>query len=386
MKAFAGLILACAIATLLFKSTEPSSDITFLYLRGRDYFQLGKQYGEYFRGSLLQINDLLYDFYVLKHGIPFSDMYNRTKQLYLRYHIANHKRFIEGMAEGAGLTLEQAIVINGMETLDGFGLPGCAYLYVPPVKSKTGAGIVGRYYDYFAPFDQISKHISVTIIDDGNTIPVTLIGMVGQFMCLTCINKEGLFISINNGGSSGGTTVNTKAPAILSELIEVVQNSHNTVEAASHFTSDFRSDFSLLINMGDPNTTASAEVSSILGTKVFVPYQNEVHAAANLFLNTTWRILQPTDEGSWYSITRRNNLVSLLNKKEKYSVQDVIDIMDVDMEKGGAKWRATLYQVVYDFASKILYVRANKHKNVWQKFDLSSIYGSTEGQYSVNPI
>ncbi len=357
------------------------ASVSLIYLKGSNYFSLGRQYGARFSAELVWINEKLQAYYVDEKGLSFHSLCQQAAALYRRYCSEDYQQFIEGMAAGSGLSLKETIVINGMETLAAEAW-GCSFVYVPPTKSLSHEGLVARYYDYPPPFDQLSQHLSVTVIDDGKSVPVALVGIVGEFMCLTCVSKENIFISINNGSPAGGSHVNKSANATVSRLIEVAQNSYNLDEAISYFPKTFKSDYSLIINLADEQAARSVEATSRWGTKLFVPSPEEPFVSTNLMLNKTWRLHTPSEEESWQSGQRRDNLLELLDSDELYSVGDLKDILDIKLETGGARWEYTIYQVIYDFATETLHIRSTKHERVWQTFDLHKVFNSRQNDPS----
>ena len=97
--------------------------------------------------------------------------------------------------------------------------------------------------------------------------------------------------------------------------------------------------------------------------------------STNYFLNPEWEFPVPSNEDSWDAITRRDNLIKLLEeKKGSVDVEAMQKIIATPFEDGGAMLDLTVYQLVV-FPEKLeLWVRViDAEDDAWYSVDLESL-------------
>lgn len=147
-------------------------DIPVLVLRG-SHQQMGIQYGQTMQNELQQTLLILKDYYISQHGVPYDQLVAKADAFYGRFPI-NFQVFIQGVAQGANLSLDDAKILNAMETMnslafsygnDGINLDQedghCAFLAISPNQTMTKSTLIGRNiaYQFFYFFPSICKHI-----------------------------------------------------------------------------------------------------------------------------------------------------------------------------------------------------------------------------------
>ena len=183
------------------------SKVLLIKTHGNTYHKKGIDYGEKLSTELRENLSIIKSFYTSNRGIKYNDLVKKSNELYILMP-TKLQRFIVGEAQGASISLEDAKILNAMETfvaLKGDSGTMCAFAYTGYNSSKSKKSFIGRNYDYAQPFDKISKNLVITTIKETNKNPVAIIGLAGQVYCPTCINKSGIFIELNNGFPSGGT-------------------------------------------------------------------------------------------------------------------------------------------------------------------------------------
>jgi hypothetical protein len=268
-----------------------------------------------------------------------------------------------------------------METL-GELLPGktqteCAFLFLSPSQTSTGASLIGRNYDYPAPFDQLAQYLTVTVMKQTNKVPTAFISIAGEVYCPSCVNSQGLFMELNNGTPSGGTTVNTSVQSMLATMLDTLQNSNSISDVQTQLNSA-QSDFSLIVNTASSTTPLSFEYSTNpnLGMNYYYPTANQTFAVTNFFLDPVWgnRIPTPTDATTWYGVTRRDNLLNLASGSNQFNVSSFETLMDTPMSNGGAVWSFTIYQLIFDSSTMNLYVRILSNPSTWNQIPLKQLF------------
>lgn len=352
-------------------------DINVVKLRG-SHKEMGYQYGILMQQKMQDTYDLLEDFYIKQHHVPFSKIVDKVNIFYDRYSYS-YQRFVEGMAEGSGLTLDQCKILNGMETIRSLvhsaeSMGSCAFVSIPPARTESGATILGRNYDFSAPYDDCAKELTVTILNEDNSVPTAFISMPGQIYCPSCVNAHGMFMELNNGMPSGGYFVDTTRESLLINMLGVLQNSNQVDQIDKQFRAT-ETDYSLIANTATPNSTKSYEFSSTLGMRSFTPSQSQPFASTNFYLNDTWTNLpEPTDPTTWLGVTRRNNLLNLSASQNTFNAASFQQLMDTPIEKGGAVWAMTIYQIILDMSDLSLYLKANSLHGNWTKVPLNDFF------------
>jgi hypothetical protein len=234
---------------------------------------------------------------------------------------------------------------------------------IPPIKSATGSVIIGRNYDFPKPYNKIAKYLTVTILNETGKIPTAIISLPGQIYCPTGINQKGLFIEFNNGGPSGGYEVAPFKKSMLIQLLEMLQTSEDLAQLnAQMLAAD--SDYSLIVNAASATEIRSMEYSATKGKMPYTPGFDRAFVSANIYQNEAWTLPRVAESDSWNSCRRQNNLSKLTNRGDLF-VQHIMDIMDLDIEEGGAKWSNTIYQIICHPATNDLYIKRNSIDKKW---------------------
>jgi hypothetical protein len=331
--------------------------IKTLTLRGSRQ-EMGQQYGAALRSELRQALAILEDYYVKQRGVPFTRLQAQAELFYDRFPWS-YQMFILGVAQGSGLRPDQAKILNAQETLTGLSRddPGaCSFIAISPSRTKTGAMLIGRNYDFPPPYDRIAPLLTVTVMEEDNSLPVAFIGLPGQIYCPTCIGGNGIFMELNNGMPSGGFSVNTKRQTLLITMLQALQDSDDLAQVESRLNAT-QSDYSLIVNIANKNTLKSLEFSSTKGQKTTVP-TDDIFVSTNFFLNEDWPGLpEPTDATTWQGVTRRNNLLKLARHAGPLDAEGLSQIMNRTIPQGGAVSPNTIYQLIYDSHDGSLLVR-----------------------------
>jgi hypothetical protein len=360
--------------------------IKLIVLEG-SYKEMGMQYGVEFKEELHGALEALKDFFILQHQMTYEQILQQAESFHARYSYSFVK-FLEGMGESSGLNFSDIKILNGMETIKLIAseenipqaslqeeplvnanssneqfiiqtdqeLGGCSFIFLPPHKTYSGDSLIGRYYDFIDPFRTIAQNITVSILKDNNHVPTAIIGMPGQIYCPTCINSEGLFLELNNGMPSGGFHKEQTRQSLLINMLHMKQNSDDLATLVTQLMAA-QSDYSLIINIADKKEVKSFEFSSTMGMKTYFPAVAETFVSTNYYQNSTWyNIPEPTDESTWLGVSRHDNLIRQSNAKNLFTVADLQEIMNTDMNNGGALWDYTIYQIIYDSSNQDLYI------------------------------
>lgn len=358
--------------------TTNSTDIKVLVLEG-NYSEMGYAYGEQMQSALSSSLEILKKFYVQEQGIKLQDIYAQADLFYRRFPL-HFQQFIQAMAHGAHISLNDAKVLNAMETL-GALLPAthgrgsqCAFLALPGNRTLSKTLLIGRNYDFSSPYDKLARFLTVTILKPPHAIPTAIIALAGEIYCPTCVNARGIFLELNNGMPSGGYAVNTKVESLLIRLLTVLQSSETLDAVGNAFKAIPAVDYSLIINAADKNKINSYEFSTTKGMKEVTPSEGSVFASTNYYLNPTWNAPRPSDHTTWLGVTRRNHLLQLGQGTHAMSIQDFEALMNKNLRQGGAVWSSTIYQIIFDPSQLTLHLKINQQGNRWQQVSLAQYF------------
>jgi hypothetical protein len=349
-------------------------DVNLVTFSG-SFREMGKQYGNYFKDIFPDILGLLFKFFCGDHSLDKALLEKESESLYQRFP-KKYQEFIVEAAQAASISLADMKVLNAMETFIGLikknHLGNCSFVGVSSRRSKLRRVIIGRNYDYPKPFDLCVKYLSVVVLKETNKIPVAVITIPGQIYCPTGINAEGVFCSLNNGMESGGKEVNQESVSLLTSLLDGLQT-HNSAKDFSRYLDNITTDFSLIINSADKESIYSNEFSSVYGVKSYVNKSDDVFISTNFFKHSDWQLPMVDDKRTGYSVTRYNNLSQSTKGDSCFDIDDIKELLDYrirDLEKPGATWKNTIYQVVCDPEMLVLYIKRPHIKNIWQRIDL----------------
>jgi hypothetical protein len=327
---------------------------------------------------------ILKNFYVNENTVPEKKLIDKSEVFFNKYPY-NFQQFVNGVSDGSGIPLEEVKMLNAMETLnsllrekDEVEVAACLFVGIPATKASTGSSIIGRNYDFPKPFHKLAQYLTVTVMQEPDTVPTAFIAMAGQIYCPTCINKNSLFVELSNGMPSGGYQTDHSKKTLLINLLEVLQNS-STYKQLDMQLQALNSDYSLIINTADKEKFKSYEFSSYSVNKIYEADIGSIHVSTNFYLNQTWSEAPfPTDDITWKGVSRRDNMHSKFSDKDVYSIEDVLNIMDIDLLDGGSKWDLTIYQIVFDSSEQNLFLKRSSFDDEWYKVELGKLFAQEE--------
>jgi hypothetical protein len=354
--------------------------IRVLTLSG-SYKEMGKEYGQTLKTSLQEELTILKRYYA-ERGVKREALVKQANLLYDRFP-AHYQQFIQAEAESSGLSLDDVKILNAMETLIGL-LTGnqqtaCAFLFIPANETKANAAMMGRNYDYPAPFNLLAKYLTITILQPEHSVPTAFISLAGEIYCPTCVNAKGVFMELNNGMYSGGTFVSTKRQSMLTSMLDTLLLSDSLAMAEEKMKKK-QTDFSLIVNVADKSKTTSFEYSSVLGMRTFYPSNDTIFASTNFYLSPSWgkEVPPPMDAATWQGVTRRHNLLELAASQHQFDVKKLEKLMDKTIKTGGAVWDFTIYQLIFDESDLSLYAKILPESSQWIHVPLGQLFKQLE--------
>ena len=338
------------------------------------YRQMGRQYGALLGEEL----KTLYEKAIVQHfhqeaGFPLEDLLKIGQGLFEFYPL-RFKHVISGMAETSGLEMDQHIILNALEL---YGIvAGCSGIAAWGDYTAGGPLVFGRNYDWYEDYREFARSLTVTVLHPDASVPTAFVTFAGVIYATTGMNREGLFLELNNGKPSGGDlTYLNRTPAVALLLAHLLDCSTlKELDAAFHAT---RTNFSFIINAADGNTAYAYE---------WPPFalrrrggdRPGLLVATNHFTHPAWG-LGVEDTLDCETVTRRDNLLALGEKnKGLFNAETMMELMDVPMDRGGATWPATaryrtLYQIVAVPEERRLWLKVPGYQD-WTSLSLKPLF------------
>jgi hypothetical protein len=350
-------------------------DIPVIIVHGT-HREMGVQYGRAMQNELRESLSILENYYTEQRGISYQKLLANANLLYARFPVS-FQLFIQGVAQGSNLNLNDAKILNAMATMGSIASDEgghCSFLAITPRYTSTNATLIGRNYDFPTPFDKIAQYLTITILKEDNAEPTAIISLPGEIYCPSCVNADGLFMELNSGSPSGGEYVDVNRQSLLINMLQIMQNSKDLQQMEKELNAT-QSDYSLIINTADNKQIKSYEFSSTLGMHTLFPPSDANFASTNFYLSDAWHgIPAPTDETTWMGVTRRNNLLNLSAAEKSFDIKTFESLMDKNIKDGGAVWDLTVYQIIFDPSDLSLYLKVHSSAAKWVRVPLKELF------------
>ncbi len=331
------------------------------------WHEMGRQYGHLMKDELAEVNAFVNTIAGLSDENAANAMAIVENELdQTPYRVLE---FMRGAAETSGLTFDELQNVNAVERIA--GLPQCsvAIAWGPYAASDL---VVGRNYDYSDIFSALSRDVAVTVYhpSDGALATAT-IGYVGEIYAVNAINEKGLFLELNNGKPSAGFKSKDKRMTGTTMLFSTMFESDNLGDMERFFNTTNCNE-SYIINVADENRAQSFEWCPTGAKHGEASLPEGLVVSTNYYVNEEWEFAVPTDETSWNSISRRNNLISLCEQsKGQIDAEQMMRIIGTDYNDGGAMNEFTVYQLVVIPRTLQIWVRViDAQEPRWEAIDL----------------
>ncbi len=383
----AGTSIAGA-APLAFQSSKPvstfeggslyeSGKLNILDLHGT-YKQMGRQYGYLLKDQLNHLYRIaIENYFVGQKGLSRKTMEQTAMSLF-DFYPQRFKEILYGMAETSGLSIDQHIVLNGLEL---YGtISQCSGIASWKDYTAGGPLIFGRNYDWFDSYKEFANYLAITVFNSDCGIPAAIVTFAGVIYATTGMNAKGLFLELNNGMPSGGAlSYSNRVPATINLLAFLCDCS--TIEQLHAAFNTTRPNFTFIINTADKTGAYSYEWPPF-DIKQRTGEVEGLLVATNHFTDPAWGIALQ-DNAGFKTVLRRKNLLLLGHKnKGRINLATMMEILDMPIDKGGATWPAgekiqTVYQVIAIPEGLKLWVKVPGFQN-WTGIDLAPLFKSKD--------
>lgn len=357
-----------------------SGKINVLALQG-SFREMGRQYGKLLKTDLNEFyNSAINECFIKKQKVPYGVMLNIGKGVF-EFYPKRFKEIIYGMSETSGLNTDELLILNAVEfytSISGVNM-GCSGIAVWGDYTQGNPLIFGRDYEYFKHYKEFSKFLTVAVFNpnDGSN-PAATIGLAGQIYVVTGINKEGLFLELNNAMPSVGPLFYPNRIHMIAMLFTYLFDC-STMEQLDAAFNTGRACFPYIINAADKNEAFSYEWAPF-DIKKRKCEDKGLLVSTTHFVDPSWGLPDPPD-GSFLTKTRYNNLLALGKKyKGGFNVEKMMDVLDTPLLEGGPTLTgksvtqfATIYQIIAVPAQLKLWIKAPDYQD-WTEVDLNGLF------------
>ena len=331
------------------------------------WHQIGRQYGHLLKDELHDIYYNKLEAFMKEHPDKAQMVKKIAEDRYNDFPY-KYKEVVRGIAETSKLNLEQVKIVNAVEYAS--GVTGCSGFSVWNDYSKNKDVVYGRNYDFFPSFKKINNHVVVAVYhpSDGSLAAAT-IGYTGEIYAVNGLNEKGVFLELNNGGPSGRGMHNRERIHGTVSLMSLLFDA-DSLDYVDKFFKTTATNAAYIIGVADSNVARSYEWA-VDGVK-----QGDSTPGAlilsNHFTNPTWKNVQTTDSASWFSLTRRKNMLALAEKyKGQIDPALMQDLMARRVEKDGPMSDLTVFQMVVEPKDMNLWLKVTDASD-WTKINLGS--------------
>lgn len=356
-----------------------SGKINVIDLRG-NFFEMGRQYGKLLKNDLNEFyNSAINECFIKQQKVPYDVMLKIGKGVF-EFYPKRFKEIIYGMSQTSGLNLEKLLILNAVEfytSISGVNM-GCSGIAVWGDYTRGMPLIFGRDYEYFKHYKEFSKFLTVAVFNsnDGSN-SVATIGLAGQIYAVNGMNKEGLFLELNNAMPSVGPLYYPNRIHMIAMLFTYLFDS-STMEQLDAAFNTGRACFPYIINAADKNEAFSYE---------WAPFDIKRRSgdrgllvSTTHFVDPSWGLPAPPD-GSFFTQTRYKNLLALADKyKNGFTVEKMMLVLDTPLHEGGPTLTgksvtqfATIYQIIAVPEELKLWIKAPDYQD-WTQVDLKGLF------------
>ena len=350
-----------------------AGNLKVLVLRG-SYNEMGRQYGGLMKDDLNEIYNIISADFGKMPGSGYDDMLRTGRWMYQSYP-QRYKEILKGMAETSGLGLDKELIVCSME-----------YTYMPPSMQYSGIAAWGNYTSggplvFGRNYDngpKLAEFVSVVVYNpEDGSIPVASLTYTGAVYVTTGMNREGIFLELNNGQPSEAMQLSNRVLS-LATLFSFLESCGTLDQIDSNFHTSLP-DNAFIINAANRTGAFSYEWATFNVARRN-PDKNGLLVSTNHFVDPSWGVFDrkylPTD--LWDSRQRRENLLMLGEKcKGNFSAAAMMNIMSIPFKNGGFLMpppHDTSYQVVAVPEDLTIWVKVSGVQD-WTEVDLKPLFG-----------
>jgi hypothetical protein len=313
------------------------------------YRDMGRQYGALRKADLKTIYDVISGDFGKTSDLTYDNFLEYGRLLF-QYYPERYKQMLYGMSETSGLDMDKILIVSVTEGYISMknGLPeGCSGVAAWGNYTADGTLIFGRNYDWGPSLRQYAN-VVVLNPNDGS-IPYASITYTGCVYATSAINKQGIFLELNDGGLSR-TGVYDNRSTWYASLQTIIENSRTLGDVDRYFNA-LKPNSEFVINVADKNISYSYEWGLESAHRRSPDYDGLL-AATNHFVDSYLCENETTlaQKDNLYSIIRRQNLLNWGNRCKGNITEDMVkQMVSTPIENGGAFFAnppLTAYEII----------------------------------------
>ena len=289
------------------------------------------------------------------------------------------RKYLEGMAEGLGLTQDQIskIAFSKKTTLCGLSAPISSHLATWN-DYTSGKLILGSNLDYGTEVATLNSALCLTVFCSGNGgLSFASFGYAGLPYVTNAFNEKGICMTIANAMPSGGNLFIENRFFTPTALITAMEECENLDDFRT-FLWTAKASFSYLVTVADASSARVFECSSFDAKQRTTVSRPGLSVITNHFTEKSWGMPRPDDATYWHTRTRRQNLLNLAaHFKGAINEEIMKDILATPLEQLGAMSSDTAYQtIVVPSEMKFLFNIPNYQD--WTEINLAELFKQKE--------
>jgi hypothetical protein len=366
-------------------------DLFVVELHG-NYREMGRQYGALRKDILTYMNDQITQSpnwlnlpEVMRTNPGQKQKSNEFTIPWLKSYyekFPNYNEIMIGIGETSGLGDRTYLICSPLKEVYIMSTePLCSFVAAWGPYTPDSQLIAGRNFDWSQRMANYSEIVVYNPTD--GTIPVATMGYAGSIYLESGLNKEGLFIELNEGSYSENVlkkknyTVykqnKPKSTATQLELFNLAQTSANTEQVDKNFA-NVSTQLGVIINAADKKGAYSYESISNRYVKRN-PQETGLLVATNHFIDPSWNLnpIEPeSPDDYYYTVLRMNNLLNFSQQnKGNITPEIMMQMISTPTEEGGALMPETAFEMVVVPNDLKVWFRAPQYLN-WTEVNLQN--------------
>ncbi|MCK9614186.1 MAG: C45 family autoproteolytic acyltransferase/hydrolase [Candidatus Omnitrophica bacterium] len=362
--------------------------INVLELRG-SYRQMGRQYGGLLKGDWEKCYQIAFEKYFIGNNGMTYETLDKIAKDYFRRLPKRLQDLIYGMAETSGISLEKHILLNTLDAcaeiwgaygklIPGTQGMGCSAIVAWGKYTGGGPLVVGRNYDYLSYFEELLPFMECVVYNPNDgSIPTASFAFLGAVYTQNGMNKNGIFLELNDEESTGAITRRDRVPNMANLMLFLLD--YPTMDGINTGFNTTLPDFACIIQVADKDAAYSYEWATY-GLRRKAGSADGLLAVSNDFTDPSWG-LWPSPLGE--STERRENLYALGDKyKGRLNVDTMKKLLGIPIDKGGATRPKnpkieTLYQMIAVPAELKWWINLTGYQG-WTEINLAPLFAKEE--------
>lgn len=289
------------------------------------------------------------------------------------------RKYLEGLAEGAGLTALQVekIAVSKKAMLCSLSAPISSSV-VTWNDYTSGKLILGSNFDYDTDVSSIIQCLCLTVFcPNDSSLSFASFGYAGVPYITNAFNERGIYLTVANAMPSGGNLFIENRFFTPTVLVNAMLECENLDDFRT-FLWTTKASFSYLATVADALSARIFEWSSFDIKQRTTITRPGLSVVTNHFTEKSWGMPRPEDSSYWLTRTRRRNLLNLAaHFKGAINEEIMKEILSTPIEQLGSMSDATKYQTIVVPSDKKLLFNIPGYQD-WTEINLAELFNKKE--------